>query len=180
MKVFWEHGYEGTSFDELSRATGLSASSFYNTFGSKERLYEETVRFYVEGPGRFFRQALADGTSARDSFRRLLEATAVAFTSEELPRGCMFSLAGLHVAPSQETVRDAMREQRRRSERVLVQRLKEAVAAGELPADTDAPELAGYFDAMIRGMAVKARDGATRKTLAKIATRAMLAWPAAE
>ena len=38
MKLFWERGYEGTSFDELIAAMGICASSFYNSFGSKEAL----------------------------------------------------------------------------------------------------------------------------------------------
>jgi hypothetical protein len=48
---------------------------------------------------------------------------------------------------------------------------------GDMPTDVDAADLGSYFDAIVRGMAVKARDGASRKVLAKIAARAMLAWP---
>lgn len=34
--VFWTHGYEGASLQELEHATGLNKSSIYNTFGSKK------------------------------------------------------------------------------------------------------------------------------------------------
>ena len=47
MKLFWERGYEGTSFDDLIAAMSISASSFYNSFGSKERLYNEAVDQYL-------------------------------------------------------------------------------------------------------------------------------------
>ena len=35
LRQFWAHGFEGTSLQDLERATKLSRSSLYNTFGSK-------------------------------------------------------------------------------------------------------------------------------------------------
>ena len=52
MKLFWERGYEGASFDELTAAMGISASSFYNSFGSKERLYQEATEAYRAAAGK--------------------------------------------------------------------------------------------------------------------------------
>ena len=42
MELFWDRGYEGTTFDDLIGAMKLSPSSFYREFGSKERLYRES------------------------------------------------------------------------------------------------------------------------------------------
>src|SRR6476469_10338831 len=60
MKLFWERGDEGTSFDELIAAMGISASSFYNSFGSKEALYCEATRTYLECAGRWVFAILND------------------------------------------------------------------------------------------------------------------------
>jgi AcrR family transcriptional regulator len=178
MKLFWERGYEGTSMDEIFEAMELSPSSFYNTFGSKEALYQELVTFYFGGAGSFYSRALARGRDTREAFRMLLDDTAEAFTSPTLPHGCFISLAATHIGPSLESVRVAMTEHRLRAERALVARIKQGIADGDMPADTDAHELAAYFDAIFRGMAVKARDGASRKQLMKLGARAMKAWPA--
>src|SRR6201999_2502772 len=60
MKLFWERGYEGTSFDELISAMGISASSFYNSFGSKEALYGESTETYLEWACQWFARILHD------------------------------------------------------------------------------------------------------------------------
>src|SRR5262249_23270439 len=60
MKLFWERGYEGTSFDDLIAAMGISASSFYNSFGSKEALYCEATRTYLDWSGQWFFAILND------------------------------------------------------------------------------------------------------------------------
>ena len=37
MQLFWERGFEGTSFDELIAAMGISPSSFYNPLHQRLR-----------------------------------------------------------------------------------------------------------------------------------------------
>lgn len=37
--AFWANGFEGTSLDDLLKATGLSKSSLYSSFGTKEQLF---------------------------------------------------------------------------------------------------------------------------------------------
>lgn len=48
MTVFWRKGFEATSLDDLLAAMGLSKSSFYACFGSKQALYDEAIRAYAE------------------------------------------------------------------------------------------------------------------------------------
>jgi hypothetical protein len=45
--------------------------------------------------------------------------------------------------------------------------------------DTDVEELAAFFEAILRGMAVKARDGVSVDRLVMIGRAAMRAWPTA-
>jgi AcrR family transcriptional regulator len=178
MNLFWERGYEGTSFDDLIAAMGISASSFYNSFGSKEALYCEATRTYLEWAGQWFFAILNDpSTDARTAFALLLEATAEEFTRGDHPPGCMISLAGTHCSPGMKNIRDMMTEHRAFSEGVMATRIRKGVSDGDVPADTDCDMLAAYYSAVARGLAVQARDGASREKLSEIARLAMRAWP---
>jgi AcrR family transcriptional regulator len=179
MKLFWERGYEGTSFDDLIAVMGISASSFYNSFGSKEELYCEATRSYLEWAGQWFFAILNDPSiDTKTAFARLFEATAEEFTRGDHPLGCMISLAGTHCPPGMKNIRDMMAEHRAFSEGAMAERIRKGVIKGDLPADTDCDMLAAYFSAMARGLAVHARDGASQEKLSQVGRLAMGAWPA--
>jgi AcrR family transcriptional regulator len=177
-KLFWERGYEGTSFDELITAMGISASSFYNSFGSKERLYCEATGAYLESSGRWFFGILNDETTdTRTAFSRLFEATAEEFTRGDHPAGCMISLACTHTGPALKNIREMMVEHRAFSEGAMAERIRRGIAEGDVPRETEVDVLAAYYSAVARGLAVQARDGASRERMAEIGRVAMRAWP---
>lgn len=178
IKLFWERGYEGTSFDDLIAAMGISASSFYNSFGSKEALYCEATQSYLEWSGQWFFAILNDpSTDTKTAFARLFEATAEEFTRGDHPPGCMISLAGTHCPPGMNNIRDMMVEHRAFSESAMSERIRKGIANGDVPQDCDCRMLAAYYSAVARGLAVQARDGASRDKLAAIGRLAMCAWP---
>jgi hypothetical protein len=50
------------------------------------------------------------------------------------------------------------------------------VAEGELPPGLDSAALASFYTTVVDGLAIQARDGASRKTLQFAARSAMAAW----
>jgi AcrR family transcriptional regulator len=176
--LFWEQGYEGTSFDDLIGAMNISASSFYISFGSKEKLYREATDAFMQASESWFFAVLNDkALSTRTAFERVLDAVAAEFTRPGMPSGCMISLAAAHGPPGLAGLRQMMTEHRNTSESSFANRLRTGIANGDLPAGTDIESLAAYFSAIVRGLAVQARDGATRDRLKQIITLAMRVWP---
>jgi len=45
-QVFWAKGYEATSLADLMNAMGINKGSFYNAFGSKKKLFTESLLKY--------------------------------------------------------------------------------------------------------------------------------------
>ncbi len=177
MKLFWERGYEGTSFDDLTAAMGISPSSFYNSFGSKERLYQEATEAYMARSTEWFTAELEAATNAKTAFHRLLNAAAREFTQSDLPMGCMISLAGTHVPPALTTLRDRMAGYRGAAQFAMADRIRRGIDEGDVPKDTNVDALAAFYSALSRGMVVQARDGASRERLLEIVEVGMRAWP---
>ncbi|WP_246376960.1 TetR/AcrR family transcriptional regulator [Gluconacetobacter aggeris] len=177
MRLFWDRGYDGTSFDDLTAAMGISASSFYNAFGSKEALYQEAIEAYIKLVGTWFFTILNAQTDTRSTFAHLLTTAATEFTRNDLPTGCMIAAAATQCAPTQARLRDLLATQRIQAETALATRLHQGIEAGDLPPDTAIKALATFYSALLRGMAVQARDGVPRQRLQEIARIGMQAWP---
>ena len=45
-KLFWRKGYQGTSFDDITEATGLTKPSLYAAFGDKASLFLKVLDDY--------------------------------------------------------------------------------------------------------------------------------------
>jgi AcrR family transcriptional regulator len=179
MKLFWERGYEGASFDDLTAAMGISPSSFYNSFGSKERLYQEATEAYIAAAGKWFGGELNADTDTRTAFHRLLTAAAREFTRDDRPSGCMISLACTQVPPALTCLRDTMVGYRGAAQSAMAGRIQRGIDEGDVPKDTDVEALAAFYSALSRGLAAQARDGAPRERLQEVVELGMRAWPTA-
>ena len=178
MKLFWERGYEGASFDDLIAAMGISPSSFYNSFGSKERLYQEATEAFMAHASEWFAGELGAAIDAKTAFHQLLNAAAREATLDDMPSGCMISLAGTHVSPALIALRDRMAGYRRAGQSAMADRIRRGITEGDVPKDTNVEALAAFYSALLRGMVVQARDGASRERLLEIVEVGMRAWPA--
>ncbi|MFF1450595.1 TetR/AcrR family transcriptional regulator [Streptomyces sp. NPDC058274] len=173
--AFWEHGYEATSVSDLTRVMGIGAPSLYAAFGDKRSLFEEVVRAYGTTYGAFGDRALAEEPTARAAVERMLREAAAEYTDPAHPHGCLVVHAATNCTSPE--VERSLREQRNANIAALESRIRAGIAAGELPADTDAAALARHTGAMIQGMSQQARDGATRAELEALAELATAIWP---
>ena len=72
MLVFWQVGFESASLPELLDAMGLSKSSFYHSFGSKEALFERCLGAYADKLVRSLREQLDRSESGLAFLRSVL------------------------------------------------------------------------------------------------------------
>lgn len=176
LQVFWRRGYEGATLPDLTAAMGINRPSLYAAFGSKEELFRKALDRYIEGPAACVRQALNEPT-ARAVAERLLGVTIDLVTDRRNPRGCLIVQGALACGVTAESVRQEVAAHRVAGEVAVRQHFERARADGDLPAETDAADLARYVVTVMRGMAVQAASGASREDLRRVAELALQAWP---
>lgn len=177
MRVFWERGYDSSSLATLAAEMGVSMPSLYAAFGSKEALFREAVELYDSTAGAAAERALLTGATAEAGVEAMLRSNADMFSDPGTPSGCLIVLGGGTWMPDDEPVAQFLSEHRRTDRNLIADRIRDGAAAGELPTDSDADSLAAFFASVINGMAILARDGASRAELHAVVDLAMTSWP---
>jgi AcrR family transcriptional regulator len=163
LSTFWEHGYEGTSIDELVAATGLGRASLYGAFGDKEQIFAKALERYCARAG----EALAigdDEPSARAALERLLRALVVKSLPKSGPRGC-FLLSSTVGGDAPAAARRAYAEYAAGLERALTALVRRGQESGELTRAADAQAVARMIAVLLQGVAASARAGRTKAQL---------------
>jgi len=177
MELFWEQGYEGTSLADLQKVMGdITPPSFYAAFGSKEALFREAIELYKQTHGAPIAKVLSEGSTARASIEAFLRTAANKFRQPGSPRGCMMLLSGINCSPANKGIENFMREERSLREKVLRKRLRRGVAEGDRSKKADVEALVSFYTGVADALALRARDGASRKVLTGIVDYAMAAW----
>ncbi|MEM5584273.1 TetR/AcrR family transcriptional regulator [Roseibium sp. AS2] len=99
MRVFWQKGFEATSLDDLTGAMGLSRSSFYGTFDSKQTLFLRALEHYSRNGLRNLKE-VAD-TAEGDAVAAMMQALS---DPNGGPRGCLLVNCITELAPHDEKV----------------------------------------------------------------------------
>jgi AcrR family transcriptional regulator len=175
IRLFWRRGYESTSMRDLTLELGIGAPSLYSAFGSKQQLFTEAVRVYDRQYGGFIEAALAEEPTAKRAAARILAEAPARYTRRGLPTGCLV-ISG-DAGTTDDKIARQLRRLRRSKVTALADRIRADLAAGLLPADTDPQAIAQYTMSTLAGIALAARDGATRAVLERVSRQALQAWP---
>ena len=97
MEVFWSHGYEATSVQDLVDAMGISRGSMYDTFGDKHALFSAAIEHYERTVTYGLEQMLAAPGSPLVAIRRCLSLLAGQPRSGPC-RGCMATGAAVELS----------------------------------------------------------------------------------
>ena len=176
MLVFWKHGFDGTSFTDLTEATGMSKPTLYATFGDKVDLFREAVVAYSALAAKAYEEALNRPT-AREAVEACLRLARGLDPKPGEPIVCFLVQGALTGSADTQVLRDELTALRRQATEQLQTRLERAQREGDLPETADAAVLADYFTSLVVGLSVQAAGGSTPEQLNQVVTLALAQWP---
>jgi TetR/AcrR family transcriptional repressor of nem operon len=158
LSVVHERGYAASSVRDIVAAAGVPQGSFTNHFASKEAFGLELVNLYYSDIQRFMDETLMnDAIPPMERLRLWAEGGVDALNQNGRWNGCLLgnfgAEANVEVGSIQERLAEIFREERSKIEYCL----RAAVAAGDLPAETDCEKLASFIHAAFEGAILMAK-----------------------
>ncbi|MEM7730103.1 MAG: TetR/AcrR family transcriptional regulator [Pseudomonadota bacterium] len=157
MRLIWRDGYEASSVKSVSEALGITRSSYYNTFRSRDALYALAL-------GRYF-EVIPERTLFTDAAERDFPAVLTA-TLREVCRvrtttfrglGCMAANGMAELLPARSKAGDAVQRATDGFLARLTDLVKGSVERGELPADTGIETTAVAIHTLIVGLNLESK-----------------------
>lgn len=157
MSVFLEKGFERTTIDDISDATGVVRQSLYQSFGDKRTLFLKALDHYGYTRFQWLVDALAVDRPLLESVRVVLSGWAKGVSDRQF-KGCLVCNSMIEFANDKE-VAEICDRHNGRIERAFRDAFVRAKARGELTQATDERALAQFFANIGQGLALQGRRG---------------------
>jgi TetR/AcrR family transcriptional repressor of nem operon len=160
VKAFANHGFGGTSTDDLLAAMGISRQSLYDTFGDKKSLYLAALRHYNEqSVSHLIRILNTAGSPLKGIEAALLEFAGR--PTAEAALGCMGVSAVCEWGRSDDSITAITDGMGTALVAALERRFADAKALGEVDPELDVKTAARFVSSSLSGLKVTARAGAS-------------------
>ena len=153
MELFWKKGYNGTSMQDLVDVTGLNRSSFYNTFGDKFSLFEESLKAYQVQQDEFLSESFAEAKSPKQAIISLFKGISDDIRSGN-NKGCMITSCTTEMGNEDQRIRNFLIENKDRVVDTFAKLIRKAQEQGEIDYQKRPETLALYFFSNLQGLRI--------------------------
>jgi TetR/AcrR family transcriptional regulator, transcriptional repressor for nem operon len=174
MSVFWRKGYAATSTDDLLQAMKIGRQSMYDTFGDKRRLYVEALERYQRENVTGHIDRLRSTSSPLAGIEALVVGL-ISLDQATCERGCMGVCSISEFGNTDAELAKLRTKSSNVLHKALLERLRDAQAAGEIGATVDIADAARFVQTTMLGLQVAARAGESAQALRDTAAFAIAA-----
>ena len=152
LDLFWAKGFQGTSMKDLGAALGMHPGSIYAAFGSKEKLFEESLERYAALSAARLEKTLAEFPSPIDGLADHIRGLGNLDPADGPSRACMLVKTVLETPDDDPVVRRSAEILLRNVEAAFADAFRRAKTRGDLPESADPDHLATWLQMQIFGL----------------------------
>lgn len=168
VRLFWRHGYDGLTLDQVAQELGVTKPTLFRTFGDKEQIFAQALEaYYLEfiKPGEDRLEAAPDLRSAVTAcfavaVDRMLDA--------RNPPGCFLTDTGLGGGFPSGPVADTLIRLQQRALALLDEKVNMAIATGELNTAAEPQAVLQYILAQLAALSALSHNASPEITLRSI------------
>ena len=165
MDLFWEKGYYDVSVDELVSRTGLYRAAVYGEFGSRQKLFEASLRRYRERIVAVYFAELEGPDAGLADIERFFVTIFRAAAGPQKRMGCLMVTTASEVSPHIRSVARIVSTYLDELRALFRQALINARQRRELGPRIDVDQVADYLVGSVLGLWTLARSRASASAL---------------
>jgi len=173
MRVFWDQGYQASTFADLTKAADVRKQSLYGVFGDKRSLFLKSLALYRSQVLSKARKVVSEANSPFEGIARLMRYAARPSASKGGPSGCLMANTALELGPTDSDVAVELKRMFRAMEEILTAAVKKGQESGEITTRFDSAAIGQSLANTINGLRILQNTGANSQQLKTVAEMAL-------
>lgn len=166
--IFHQKGYNGTSIDEILKATGLSRSSLYDSFKDKHNLYLLSLDFYRNVEQRAYRGVDEKKLTGMEKIRMLFNEVVNHLVNHPEDNGCLMVNAAAEMSKKCEKTSQVVCNNKENVQELFSLWLNDAQENNIIKLQKPAASYSPFLFNALCGLKVLSQSGASRAELEEV------------
>jgi TetR/AcrR family transcriptional regulator, transcriptional repressor for nem operon len=163
--IFHQKGYNGTSIDEILKATGLSRSSLYDSFQDKHNLYLQALEFYKNASDNSMAVVNDKPLNGLQKIEYLFKEVVNHLVKNPDDNGCLMVNAAAEMSKQCEKTSQVICNNKENVEELFTGWLNEAQSAKILSLSKSPKSYGSFLFSTLCGLKVMSQSGASKNEL---------------
>ncbi|HOZ88250.1 MAG TPA: TetR/AcrR family transcriptional regulator [Bacteroidia bacterium] len=163
--IFHQKGYNGTSIDEILKATGLSRSSLYDSFQDKHNLYLQALEFYKNASDNSMAVVNDKPLNGLQKIEYLFKEVVNHLVKNPDDNGCLMVNAAAEMSKQCDKTSQVICNNKENVEELFTGWLNEAQSAKVLSLSKSPKSYGSFLFSTLCGLKVMSQSGASKNEL---------------
>ncbi|WP_428354435.1 TetR/AcrR family transcriptional regulator [Methyloprofundus sp.] len=168
VAVFWATGYEATSIQDLVNGMGIQRGSLYATFGSKQKLFLQSLDRYGKVVVKQFLDILESKVSGVEAIELFFAQLVEHLLTAGPLRSCLVTNSAIEGGIRDEETKQKVLHLLNALGNGFYQALQKAQTNGEISTELDLKQLASFLTSSMQGLLVMGKVCSQRSVLEDI------------